>query len=99
MRALKQVGKALTDRVVGQGLLTPTMSSVVAGRVPGERRGQALGLQQSAMGLARVVGPAGAGLLFGRAGVEVPYLVAAILVALAVGLVPADRRGGWRAAH
>ena len=54
------------------------MSSAVAGRVPAERRGQALGLQQSAGGLARVVGPAAAGVLFGQVGVAVPYLVAAV---------------------
>jgi MFS family permease len=90
---------ALAFLVLGQGLITPTMSSVVAGRVPGERRGQALGLQQSASGLARVVGPAGAGLLFGRLGVAVPYLVGAALVALAVAFVPPVRRERWRAAR
>jgi multidrug resistance protein len=90
---------ALVLLVVGQGLLTPTLSSAVAGRVPGERRGQALGLQQAASGLARVLGPAAAGFLFGRAGVGVPYVVGAVLVAVAIGLVPAARRAGWRTAH
>jgi multidrug resistance protein len=90
---------ALALLVVGQGLLTPTLSSAVAGRVPGERRGQALGLQQSASGLARVVGPAAAGVLFGSAGVGIPYVVGAVLVAVAIGFVPAARREGWRTAH
>jgi predicted MFS family arabinose efflux permease len=71
----------------------------VAGRVSADRRGQALGLQQSASGLARVVGPAIAGVLFGQVGVGVPYLVAAALVVLAIGLVPAREREGWQPAH
>jgi multidrug resistance protein len=79
---------ALALLVVGQGLITPTMSSAVAGRVPASRRGEALGLQQSASGMARVVGPAGAGVLFGHVGVAVPFLAGAGLVAIAAGLVP-----------
>jgi MFS transporter, DHA1 family, tetracycline resistance protein len=92
---------ALALLVVGQGLVTPIMSSVVAGSVPAGRRGQALGLQQSAGGLARVVGPALAGVLFGQVGVAVPYLVAAALVVIAIGLIPTPRREreGWQPAH
>ena len=90
---------ALALLVVGQGLVTPTMSSVVAGEMKPQRRGQALGLQQSASGVARVVGPAVAGVLFGHVGVAVPYLVGAGLVALAACLVPPSPREGWQPAH
>ena len=38
--------------IIGQGLMTPTLASIVAGRSPSERRGGALGLQQTAGGLA-----------------------------------------------
>jgi multidrug resistance protein len=89
---------ALALLVLGQGLVTPTMSSVVGGEVPAPRRGQALGLQQSAAALARVVGPATAGLLFGQVGVAMPFLAAAVLVGLAVALVPAPGRRGWQPA-
>jgi predicted MFS family arabinose efflux permease len=75
------------------------MSSVVAGEMKPQRRGQALGLQQSASGVARVVGPAVAGVLFGHVGVAVPYLVGAGLVALAACLVPPSPREGWQPAH
>ncbi|MEZ5141796.1 MAG: MFS transporter [Acidimicrobiales bacterium] len=78
---------ALLLLVVGQGLLTPTLSSSVAGRA-GHERGQWLGWQQSAGGLARVVGPVAAGVLFGQVGVAAPYVVGAVLVLVALALVP-----------
>lgn len=75
--------------VVGQGMLTPALASAVAGRARHERRGAVLGVQQSAGGLARVVGPSAAGALFQHAGVSAPYVVGAILAGLALLLVPA----------
>ena len=84
---------ALALLVVGQGLVTPTMSSAIAGRVPADQRGRVLGFQQSAGSLARVAGPALAGLLYERPGEPAPYLVAAVLVGAAVTLVPA--RQAW----
>ncbi|MDX1448582.1 MAG: MFS transporter [Acidimicrobiia bacterium] len=71
---------------VGQGLLTPTLSSTVAGLVP-ERAGVALGVQQSAGGLARVAGPALGGALFAAA-IPLPYVVAAGLTLVALPIVP-----------
>lgn len=70
----------------GQGLVTPAMSSVVAGRAGHERRGRALGAQQSAGSLARVVGPATAGALFGHVGTGSPYVAGAVLVVVAAVL-------------
>jgi multidrug resistance protein len=78
---------ALLLLVVGQGLVTPTLSSAVAGRVGAHRRGGVLGIQQAAGGLARVVGPIAGGYLFQHAGVPVPYLVGAAVMALAALLV------------
>ena len=66
--------------VVGQGLATPTMSTLVAGRAHDARRGRALGFQQSAGALARIVGPAMGGILFEHVGVAAPYVVGAVLV-------------------
>lgn len=82
-----QLAPALVLLTVGQGLLTPTLASLVAGQVAAERRGGALGVQQAAGGLARVVGPAMGGLLFQRAGLPAPYLVGAALTVAAALLV------------
>src|SRR5438874_8431219 len=49
---------ALALLIVGQGLVAPTLSALVGGRASDDRRGQVLGIQQSAGGLARSVGPA-----------------------------------------
>jgi multidrug resistance protein len=73
---------------VGQGVLTPTLASAVGGRARVERRGAALGLQQSAGGLARVAGPVAGGALFEHVGVPAPYVAGAVLVLLALLLVP-----------
>jgi multidrug resistance protein len=77
---------ALSLLIVGQGLVAPTLSSLVAVHASPERRGESLGLQQSAGGLARSVGPALAGYLFGKSA-SAPYLVGAVLVLLAILLV------------
>lgn len=79
---------ALLVLCAGQGLVTPTLSSSVAGTVAAERRGGALGLQQAAGGLARVVGPLAGGFAFQRLGIPVPYVAGAVLAALCVPLVP-----------
>jgi DHA1 family tetracycline resistance protein-like MFS transporter len=73
----------------GEGLITPTLSSTVAGQVDHDARGEVLGVQQAAGGLARVVGPSLGGLAFGGIGAGAPYaggaaLVAAAALALAV---------------
>jgi len=79
---------ALVALVVGQGLAAPTLSSLVAGRSDHHRRGANLGVQQAAGGLARSVGPALAGILFGWS-VPAPYLAGAVLAGAALVLVPA----------
>lgn len=74
----------------GQGLLTPTLSSAVAGRA-GVDTGVWMGWQQSAGGLARVLGPLAAGALFQWAGVGWPYAVGAVLALVALLLLPSPR--------
>jgi DHA1 family tetracycline resistance protein-like MFS transporter len=85
---------SLTLLVVGQGLITPTLSSAVAGRA-GAKRGQWLGWQQAAGGVARVIGPAVGGALFQQVGVGAPYVAGAVAVAVAIALVPGVPNG-WR---
>ena len=71
----------------GQGLITPTLTSAVAGQAPAGERGRLLGLQQSVGGLARVVGPAIGGVAFGRLGVWVPSAGGAVLLIAALALL------------
>jgi MFS family permease len=79
---------ALILLTVGQGLLGPTLSSATAGVVSSGRRGEALGVQQSAGSLGRVAGPLVAGGLFQAIGPGAPYVVAAVLAVLCLGIVP-----------
>jgi MFS family permease len=78
---------ALLVLTVGQGLVQTTMSSAMAGRADPARRGQMLGVQQSASALGRVVGPACAGALLGSEASGSPYLFGAALTAVAIVLV------------
>ena len=82
---------ALLLLTAGQGLVTPTLSATVAGRVGEDRRGAALGAQQSAGGLARVVGPVAGGFAFERIGVGAPYLGGVVLLVVAVLLLSRPR--------
>lgn len=83
---------ALALLSLGQGVVTPSLTSVVADSVAPDKRGEALGVQQSAGALSRIVGPAVAGLAFDHAGVAWPYVVAAVLTIAALVLVTsADR--------
>lgn len=74
---------AVLALTVGQGLITPTLSSLVAGRAGSKRWGHALGVQQAAGGLARVLGPVAGGVAFQHIGVPAPYVGGAVLVAVA----------------
>lgn len=84
---------ALLLVVAGQGLVSPSLTSLVAEAAGERRRGALLGVQQSATALARVVGPIAGGVLFGWAS-GAPYVLAAVLAvaaALALGRVGAPR--------
>lgn len=70
--------------VVGQGLLAPSLASSAAGAAPPEARGEVLGVNQAAGALGRIIGPVSAGLLFEHVAHGAPYLVAAVLAALAL---------------
>lgn len=82
---------ALALLSLGQGVITPSLTSVVSDSVAPEKRGEALGVQQSAGALSRIIGPAMAGFVFDRAGVGWPYLLAAVLTLGAVFLVSSDK--------
>jgi MFS family permease len=75
---------ALALITAGQGLLSPALTSLVAGRAHDDRRGAVLGVQQSASALARVAGPILGTALFGHVGLGAPYAVGAGLAAVAI---------------
>jgi DHA1 family tetracycline resistance protein-like MFS transporter len=79
---------ALILLTLGQGLLGPTLSAATASSVDPRRRGEALGVQQSAGALGRVAGPLLAGALLSGVGTGAPYAVAAVLAIGCWPLVP-----------
>jgi MFS family permease len=80
---------ALAALTVGQGLVQTTMVAIVAGRADPGWRGSVLGVQQSAGGLARVVGPLVGGALLGMTASGLPYVVGAVVCLLAAAVVVA----------
>jgi DHA1 family tetracycline resistance protein-like MFS transporter len=88
-RSWAAAAPALVALTVGQGLIQTTMVTMIAGRAPPERRGQVLGAQQSAGGLARVAGPALGGALLGSRASGLPYVLGAALSVVAAILVMA----------
>jgi multidrug resistance protein len=86
---------ALVLITAGQGLLSPALTSMVAGGARHDRRGRVLGLQQSASALARVVGPILGTFLFGHVAIGAPYAAGAVLAAIAV-VMTAGLRGDVR---
>ncbi len=80
VRSWLGLAPALLALTVGQGLVQTTMSSTLAGRADPARRGEVLGAQQSAGGLARVIGPLLGGVLFERVGPGAPYIAGAAVM-------------------
>ncbi|MDO8362356.1 MAG: MFS transporter [Actinomycetota bacterium] len=72
---------------VGQGLAAPSLIELVNQQSPPERRGEALGFQQSSYAVGRVLGPPLAGSAFDRIGVWSPMLAGAVVTAGALALV------------
>ena len=72
---------------VGQGIASPTYTTLVAEAAPPDKRGEALGYQQSAGALARIAGPVIAGALFDSVGIGSPYLFGGALFLIALAAV------------
>ena len=72
---------------LGQGMSGPSGGALVAELAPVERRGEAIGYQQSTAAFGRVAGPVMAGALFDHVGISSPFLVSGILIVFAVGSV------------
>ncbi|WP_395647085.1 MFS transporter [Terricaulis sp.] len=75
---------ALVALVLGAGLSTPALQSLIAAQAEPDERGAVMGLNQSASSLGRVLGPLGAGAVFEHVGKNAPFAAAALLLVLAL---------------
>ncbi|MFA5774563.1 MAG: MFS transporter [Ilumatobacteraceae bacterium] len=75
---------SLVLMVLGAGVATPSLTALVANSADEHRRGEMLGVQQSASALARVIGPPLAGLAFDGVGIGAPYTFGALICFAAV---------------
>jgi DHA1 family tetracycline resistance protein-like MFS transporter len=91
---------ALAALVIGIGLSTPALNALIAEQASEQERGAVMGLSQSASALGRVAAPLCAGVLFESFGPGAPFLAAALvgLVALGVTLGGQGASAFWVAA-
>lgn len=75
---------SLAAFVVGLGLATPALNSLIAAQAAENERGAVMGLSQSASALGRVAGPLCAGALFDTLGSGAPFAGAALLILAAL---------------
>lgn len=75
---------ALVAFVLGVGLATPALNSLIAAEADEHERGAVMGLSQSSAALGRVLGPLFAGFLFDSFSPAAPFAVAAVVILLAV---------------
>lgn len=75
---------SLTALVIGIGLSTPALNSLVAQQAAPSERGAVMGLSQSAAALGRVAGPFAAGALFDAFSPAAPFIAAALLILAAL---------------
>lgn len=66
----------------GFSIMSPALNALVSLQVSEERQGSALGLTRSSSTLARIMGPACAGLVFSVAGRHAPYFAGAAIMAI-----------------
>lgn len=90
MPGLLYAGLMLAVVAAGQGLLLPSLSSLLSRESPAELQGGMMGVSQSLAAGARAAGPVLAGALFDR-DIHLPYAVSALLV-LGVALLLASGR-------
>lgn len=77
---------------IGNGLVNPSLSSLVSKGAPDDKRGGIMGIYQSAGSLARIVGPPVAGFMFDRIDHGSPILFSSGLMAIALLATLAARR-------
>jgi MFS family permease len=66
----------------GLGFFMPTISTLLVNIVSEQRRGWVLGVSQSVSSLARIIGPATAGIFFELLGKNSPYIIGGVSLLL-----------------
>ncbi len=78
---------------LGMGMTQPSINSLISHRVASGEQGEVMGVVQSFGSLARILGPAFAGVLFGGVGPSAPYIAGAALMAGVLTLTRRTVRG------
>ena len=71
---------------VGLGLFMPTVTTLIVNMVPEDKKGWILGITQSVSSLARIIGPALAGVFFEFIGKNSPYLIGGLFLLLMISI-------------
>ena len=71
---------AIALLALGFGLANPSLLSLISREAPGDLRGAAMGFNQSAASLGRILGPAWAGLAYGVLGRDWPFFSGALVL-------------------
>ena len=74
---------ALALLSIGYGFASPTIASLISKRTERALEGEALGINQSASSMARILGPLAGGLAYGALGISAPYVGGAIVAVMA----------------
>lgn len=89
---------AMACLAYGAGLCSPSLSSLISLHAAEHARGGTLGVSQSAASLARILGPAAAGVMFSLGGRNLPFIaggaVVALVLVIALGLRRAPKISG-----
>lgn len=89
---------ALFILAMGNGMLQPSLSSLVSKGALEHERGAILGVFQSAGSLARIIGPLIAGALYDRISMAAPFFAGALLVSI-IGVVAFSLRTSMQQNH
>ncbi|HUO04063.1 MAG TPA: MFS transporter [Candidatus Binataceae bacterium] len=71
---------------LGYGLASPSIASLISRNTAGHLQGEVLGVNQSAMSLARICGPIMGGLLYQAIGPAAPYISGAAIAVVALAM-------------
>lgn len=77
---------------VGYGLASPSVASLISRRTGQHRQGEVLGVNQSAMSLARIFGPIAGASIYGMMGPAAPYVGGAVVAVAALALARGAER-------
>jgi MFS family permease len=68
---------------LGYGFASPTIASIISKLARRDLEGEALGINQSATSMARILGPLAGGFLYGALGMSAPYIGGAVVALVA----------------